>query len=576
MTSNSILSSKKHWVIYPLKPDKQEELVKKLSISPLLARLLVNRGIAEPKEAVLFLDGGLDDLHSPWLMKDMDKAVDRIIRAIKEKEGICIYGDYDVDGITGVALMSRALSEFNVPHETYIPKRLGEGYGLNQAAIEEIRNSNIKLIITVDCGITDQSEIALAKQWGMDVIITDHHQPPSILPPAYAILNPKQSDCGYPNVSLAGVGVVGKLAQALAEKEGACDFLLEHLDLVCLGTVADVLPLVGENRILVKYGLKRLTDTSKLGINVLKDIVGLGEGSVDVWDIAFRLAPRLNAAGRVGDPYLALKLLLTSSVGEAGEIARYLEAENQKRKDIEEEILADARRQWEAQADDESRAIVLESPHWHIGVVGIVASKLVEEYHLPTVLICSKTEPAKGSARSISHFHLYEALSGCQSYLVRYGGHKYAAGLTIKQADIPVFRDKFNQIAHNTLRPCDLYSRLRIDGEFRLDELGEDIIEDIDRLAPFGEANPLPIFCAREVQAMKYPREVGRNHIKMKLRQERRIIDSIGFNMGALKPALCKHIDSFIDIAYQPQINTWQGKRALQLKLRDVRITQTE
>lgn len=574
MTSNSSLSSKKRWVIHPLEPDVCKKLVDGLSISPLLAQLLINRGISEPEQAELFLEGGLSDLHSPWLMKDMDKAVARLRRAIKGGEGICIYGDYDVDGITGTALMSRVLGYLNAPHETYIPKRLSEGYGLNRDAIEKIKQQGIKLIITVDCGITDQSEIALAQEWGIDVIITDHHQPPPILPPAHAILNPKQPDCDYPDNFLAGVGVAGKLAQALAEKEKTSNFLLEHLDLICLGTVADVLPLVGENRILVKYGLNRLTDTSKLGIKILKKTAGLGEDSVSVWDIAFRLAPRLNAAGRVSDPHLALKLLLTSSVEEASWIAGHLEAWNQKRKAIEEQILADARNLWEAQAGDGTkRAIVLDSPDWHIGVVGIVASKLANEYNLPTVLICSKTEPAKASARSIPCFHLYEALTGCQSHLVEYGGHKYAAGLTIKQADIPVFRDRFNQIALETLKPEDRYSQLMIDAEFRLDELGADVIEDIDRLAPFGEANPLPTFCARGVQVMKYPREVGQNHLKVRLRQGQRIIEGIGFNMGALKPALCQHIDSFVDVAYQPQINNWQGKKQLQLKLKDICLT---
>ncbi len=567
------MNKDKKWIIHPPQPEYRERLAQALSVSPLLAQLLLNRGISDPERAKLFLGGELEDLCSPWLMKDMHKAVARIKHAIGKKEGICIYGDYDVDGITGTALLSRVLTRLDVPHETYIPQRVSEGYGIHLAALEKLRQREIKLIITVDCGISNQAEIAQAHAWGMDVIITDHHQPPIELPAAHAILNPKQTECNYPDVSLAGVGVAAKLAQALAGEEKGWDVLAEHLDLVCLGTVADVLPLIGENRILVKHGLKRLTDRPKLGISVLKEIAGLSGDEVSVWDIAFRLAPRINAAGRVGDPNVALQLMLTSAVEEAGRIARQLDDENRRRKVIEEQILADCRRQWESKAASGPQgAIVLAAPDWHIGIVGIVASKLVDEYNLPTLLICSKTEPAKGSARSTPGFHLYEALTACQALLVGYGGHQYAAGLTIRQADIPALRDKLNQIALETIKPEDLVRQLTIDGELELDEIRLELMQDIAQLAPFGEANPIPTFCARGVQMIKYPRKVGSNHLKMKLRQGQKIFDSIGFNMGTLHSELCQRINTPIDIAFQPQMNTWQGRSQLQLKLSDIRF----
>ncbi len=567
------LKPEKKWVIRPPQPECRTRLAQELSISPLLAQLLINRGISSACAARLFLGGNLDDLCSPWLMKDMDKAVARVKKALDKGEQVCIYGDYDVDGITGTALLSQVLTGLKLPHETYIPNRVSEGYGIHPAALEKLRQRGTKLIITVDCGISNQAEIAQAQAWGMDVIITDHHQPPPRLPPAHAILNPKQPDCDYPDISLAGVGVAAKLAQALAGEENCREALTGYLDLVCLGTVADVLPLTGENRILVKYGLKRLTGKSKLGINVLKEVVGINEAAVSVWDVAFRLAPRLNAAGRVGDPHIALKLLLTSSTEEASRIARQLDDENRRRKVIEAQILADCRQQWESQAVGGPRgAIVLAAPDWHIGIVGIVASRLVAEYNLPTVLICSKTEPAKGSARSIPSFHLYEALTDCQSLLVGYGGHKCAAGLTIRQADIPALRDKLNQIALENIKPGDLVRQLIIDGELKLDEIGLELMQDIARLAPFGEANPIPVFCARGVQMIKYPRKVGGSHLKVKLRQGQSIIDGIGFNMGDLQPELCRRINSPIDIVFQPQINDWQGRKQLQLKLSDIRF----
>jgi single-stranded-DNA-specific exonuclease len=575
MSLNACLSNQeKRWIVHPPQPEICKKFVQELSISPFLAQLLINRDITEPEQARLFLEGKLADLYSPWLLKDMDKAVSRINQALAKRESICIYGDYDVDGITGAALLSQVLTELGARHEVYIPHRLTEGYGVNRVAIEKIKQQGVQLIITVDCGITSEPEVALAKQLGMDVIITDHHQPPAKLPPACAILNPKQPGCSYPNDYLAGVGVAAKLAQALVGKEKAPQTLLEHLDLVCLGTVADVLPLIGENRILVKYGLQQLTNSPKLGIKVLKDVANLREELVSVWDIGFRLAPRLNAAGRVGNPYSALRLLLTSSYDEASRIARQLDAENQQRKLLEKQILADAQQQWKAQANaGKRRVIVLDSPDWHIGIVGIVASKLVEEFYLPTVLICRGTEPAKGSARSIPRFHLYDALTNCRSHLVGYGGHKYAAGITIKQADIPAFRDKLNQIALETLTEEDLTPQLILDGELQLDALGLDKIEDITQLAPFGVANPTPTFCARGLQIMKYPREVGQNHLKMKLRQGQKLLDGIGFNMGSLQTELCRNITSLVDVAFQPQLNYWQGKQQLQLKLKDLQFT---
>ncbi len=564
----------KTWIIHPTQIDIRNKLVNQLSISPFLAQLLINRGIEDTKQARLFLEGTLDDLHSPWLFSDMEKAVNRIKQAIKQKELICIYGDYDVDGITGVALLSREFTRIGVAHEVYIPQRLTEGYGLSQNALAHIKQKGVKLIITVDCGISNHKEAAIAMQWGMDIIITDHHEPPASAPDAYAILNPKQADCGYPYSFLAGVGVAAKLAQALTDGKSADNGLTRNLDLVCLGTVADVLPLTGENRILVKYGLQQLTDTSKLGIKLLKEIAGVGEDAVNVGNIAFRLAPRLNAAGRIGDPYTAFRLLLSSSLNEVRKCVRKLETYNQQRKLIEEQILCDARRQWEEQAGKEEKsAIILDSPNWHIGVVGIVASKLVDEYYLPTVLICTDTDIAKGSARGIPNLDLYGVLTECAPHLLAYGGHKYAAGLTIEHSKIERFRDQFNKITRERLTKEDLLKQVTIDFELHLDDLQLDMMDEIECLAPFGRANPTPTFCSNGINILKYPREVGNNHLKMKVRQGRQVVDSIGFNMGLFKNSLNNAISSPVDIVFQPQINTWQGRQQLQLKLKDIRFS---
>lgn len=583
----------KRWFIPRINHGLAKSLSDGTSFSLILSQILINRRIETPEEAMSFLSPSLDNLFDPFLMNDMEKAAIRIKDAIENREKILTYGDYDVDGITGTALLLSILRGLNANVDYYIPHRLKEGYGLNVETIKRLKTKDpgLKLIVTVDCGTSSVEEVSLANSLGIDVIITDHHIPPIThrLPEAYAILNPNRVDSTYPFRDLAGVGVVFKLCQALASDSrlqstgsfGTPDSRL--IDLVALGTVADIVPLAGENRILVKAGLEALTREERTGIKILKKVSGFKGKSVSSGIISFCLAPRINAAGRIGDAGLGVRLLLTESEMEALEISETLDRLNRERQEIEERILHEALEKLGIlkpesiktrgyQFPNHDYSIILASPEWHMGVLGIVASRLTELFYRPAFLFCLKDNIAKGSARSIPNFHLHEGLTECSDLLSSFGGHEFAAGLSMKEDNLENFRIKINEIIKNKLAEEDLIPKLRIDAKVDFRDINFNLINELASLSPFGLGNPEPVLGAKTVEVL-YPRIVGDNHLKVKLRQDRIMLDGIGFNMGSLLNGEGVKIreGEKIDIAFTPSINEWEGGKTLQLEIKAIR-----
>jgi len=567
----------KRWEIAPENPRVEEKLTAALQIRPLAARLLVNRGITSIEAAREFLTPSLQRLHDPFLMRGMAEAVNRLTRSIQSQESIVIYGDYDVDGITATAVLSWFFRDIGVPVPYYLPHRMREGYGLNAEAIRKLADQGTRLLITVDCGITGHHEVQLARRLGMDVIVTDHHQVPPTLPDAVAVLNPHQSECGYPAKELAGVGVAFKLVMALrgrlrqeARWAGKTPNLRRHLDLVALGTIADIAPLQGENRILVKHGLQELTRSQKLGVQTLKHVTHIAEQNIGPRQVGFTLAPRLNAAGRLAAAQAGVELLLSENAEQAEKLALYLDSVNRERQLAQAQIYAEAKAAIEADGRADSRwAIVLASEHWHPGVVGIVASKLVEEYGRPTVLIGLEGDTGKGSGRSIAAFHLYNALVACRELLAGFGGHEHAAGIRIHREQVPRFEETLNRVAGEQLTRVDCTPLLPIDAEVRLQEIDDSLLQFIERLEPFGEGNPQPLLLARGVEIAGAPTLVGREqqHLRLTFRQGDMLLPSIGFAMGE---RLTQAKTGVLDIVFTPQRHVWKEREELQLVLRDL------
>jgi len=566
----------KRWINQGCPQSLRQVLCSDLGVSPTTANILVNRGIKDKDEADVFLRASLDDLHEPYDLEGMDRVAGRIIKALRSREKILIYGDYDADGITATALLLLFFRRLGADIEYYIPGRQGEGYGISMNALERISRMGVGLIITVDCGISSVTEVDAANSMGMDVIITDHHEPPEELPRAYATLNPCLKGSTYPFTGLAGVGVAMKLAQGvlagLEGKEkagpGIDASLTEYLDLVALGTIADVVPLRGENRILVRHGLKLLKDSSRVGIRKLKDVAVVRNGKFTAGTVGFQMAPRLNASGRLGHAELGVVLLTTDDTAEAGRIAGELDELNRERQSIEYDILEDARSMLSASDIDTLQTIVLASDQWHQGVIGIVASKLVEEFYRPTVLVAMKGEMGKGSARSIPAFHLYEGLEQCSDLLEGFGGHKFAAGLSISSRNLEKFKKRLNAIVGRSLVREDYIPYLRIDDSIDLNDLDWRLYGELEGLAPFGSGNPEPVLQASGLE-VRYPKIVGRNHVRMKLKQGERIIGAIGFNMGDIYQSLAMD-RVYVDAAFSLEMNEWQGERSLQLNIKDV------
>lgn len=581
MASSKMPQAGKRWRVKEPDHALQKALAASLNISPLTSQILINRGIADTEEAGRFLSSTLSDLRSPLEMKGMKEGVERVIKALRKGEKIAIYGDYDVDGITATSALYLFLKDAGCDVTYYIPERIREGYGLNPEAVKRLSGGGVTLMITVDCGISNCREVRLAKGLGMDVIITDHHEVPDEIPPACAVINPKQPDCPFPFKSLAGVGVAFNMMIALRaalRDEGFWDGreapnLREYLDLVALGTVADVVPLVDENRIFVKYGLMELSDPRKPGILALKEVSGLKDTAVSSDMVGYRLAPRINAAGRVGRGEDGVRLLTSTSYDEALGIAKLLDEGNRERQVLEEQILREAREMIDSMPSMKSRrSIVLASEGWHPGVIGIVASRIAEAYYRPTVLIAVREGMGKGSARSIHSFMLYEGLKECSHLLDAFGGHDYAAGLSLKAGNIGPFREEFERIASERLSDEDMIPEIEIDATLDLKDVTEELINELEGLAPYGEANREPLLCSTGLGVADC-RVVGNNHLKLKVRQSGTMRDAIGFGMGSGLDGLNGLSGSNgLSIAFIPQINIWNGGKSIQLKLKDLRV----
>jgi len=546
-------------------------LTKELGISSLAARLLVNRGLCEPSAAGRFLSSTHADLHDPYQLLGMDRAVERLAVAVAGRERVCVYGDYDVDGISSVALLMSFFRAVGLDCFYHIPKRLEDGYGLSHDGVESVAHQGASVVVTVDCGITALDESRLCSNLGIDLIITDHHTPGDVIPAACAVINPHQPGCPFPFKFLAGVGVAFNLMIALRSRLREDGHfagreepnLREYLDLVALGTIADIVPLQDENRIFVKYGLAELTHSIRVGVQALKAVAGV-TGHVSCGAVGFRLAPRLNAAGRLEDAALGVELLLSGDRGQAAEIAARLDSSNTERQALEQEILRDALGKVKRGARHR-KSIVLASSEWHPGVIGIVASRIVDLYHRPTILIALQNGIGKGSGRSIPSFHLHDALHACSEHLLKFGGHKYAAGLSVDEATLEAFVERFDEVAHGFLGDTDLTPDLAIDGELDADEITLDLAMLIEQLAPFGMGNPEPVFMLR--RGTLIARQIVKDqHLKLRVSAGGRCLEGIGFNM-----AQRKDVPPLLDVAFSLETSRWNGRERLQLKLKDFR-----
>lgn len=564
---------KKLWKVSSEISENARQLSGQLGVSPLIAQLLINRGITDVLQAERFLAPALNQLYDPYLLPDMKKAVSRIQQAIANEETVLIYGDYDVDGITSTSLMIRVLNKY-FPGRLlyYIPKRLEEGYGLHLTSLDKAIAKGVSLIITVDCGISAREEAAFLKEKGIDLIITDHHEPQGVLPDAYAIIDPKIEDSGYPFTQLAGVGVAFKVLQGLSTvlPEIRTD-LFANLDLVAFGTVADIVPLLEENRVLVKYGLEQLNHTNNIGLRALIEVAGLRGREINSGHIGYILAPRINAAGRMGNSSIGVKLFLSKEPLQAVEYARSLEKENLNRQEIETAVLEEAQAQIEANpAWNSEHALVLAGEGWHLGVIGIVASKLVDLYHKPVILIGMDGDEGRGSGRSIGGFNLFNAIENCSEYLVRFGGHEFAAGLSVKREVFPSFQRAFLELAKTRLTPADLQPVLKIESMIDLSHATLDLVRELTRLAPCGPSNPTPVLGCKAISLVDY-RSVGENgrHLKVKVSDSRIVREGIGFNLGAVYEELATAKE--VDVAFSLEENVWNGASSVQLNLKDVR-----
>jgi single-stranded-DNA-specific exonuclease len=562
----------KIWHVQASYPVLSEIFAHELKISPVTAQLLINRGIYTVEQGRAFLGSELARLHTPYLLKDLKKAVDRILKAAGAGERILLYGDYDVDGITSTALLARVFQRLGADVHNYLPHRITEGYGLHLAPLQWAKENGFGLVITLDCGINALEEALWAQNNGLDLIITDHHEPPLEIPKAFAVVNPKRQDCPYPFKELAGVGVALKVAQAVLKEAGmGSEAWQEYLDLACLGTIADIVPLRGENRILVKHGLLRLARTENLGLRALMAASEVGKNNtVGTGEVGFSLAPRLNAAGRMGNSEAALRLLLTDNIAEAWEIASELNRCNQERQKIESGVLAEALHLLQAKPDlTATRVLVLASESWHAGVIGIVASRLVEMLHRPVLLIAVEGKEGKGSARSIPGFHLYQALENCCKHLLNFGGHAQAAGFTIDSGKVNDLDQEINHYAAKVLMEEKTLPRLELDGIIDGCQIDEKLIEELEKLSPFGQANQRPLLCCRKAIILE-SRGVGRNgsHLKLKLRIKNKPLDGIGFNLGNCLETVAAA--EAVDLAFVPAINDYNGKRSIQLEVKDL------
>jgi single-stranded-DNA-specific exonuclease len=549
-----------------------------LAISPIVARLLCQRGLGDPELASRFLNPSLDHLHDPMMLTDMSVAVDRVFAAIARRERIAIHGDYDVDGVTSTVILRRALELLGADVVHFIPERLRDGYGLQPSAIERLHAAGAAVIVSVDCGIRGAEAARRARELGVDLIITDHHEPDAELPDALAVINPKRPDCAYPDKYLAGVGVALKLVHALCRTAGRESWLPGFIKIAAIGTLADVVPLVGENRVIAKLGLDLLTrGPHKIGLRALLDISGLTGKTIDSYHISFMLAPRVNAAGRMSSPDIATRLLLASDEAmgdEARALALQLDGENLRRQEEEAATVAAAKHIVTTDPDVGARSVlVVGGEGWHRGVVGIVASKLVDAFHRPAIVLSIDGDLAYGSCRSISRFDMLAALERCAHLLTRFGGHRQAAGLTLETARIRELRAAINDVADETLGPDDLVPRLRIDGALTFRSITGEVAAGVAALAPFGAGNPRPVFAARNVEIVDGPRKLKERHLKMSLKQDGRIFRAVAWRAAEHHDFVAEH-RAALDVAFSLEQNQYNGETYLELTLADLRECQ--
>ncbi len=566
----------KRWNISEAEESKVKALQTALNINAPVCRVLVQRGIETFEQAKKFFRPQLSDLHNPWLMKDMEKAVARILSAFTQKEKILVFGDYDVDGTTSVACMFSFLQKIYTPEllDFYIPHRYREGYGVSKAGIDFAKEHGFTLIISLDCGIKSAGLIAYAKQLAIDFIVCDHHLPDEILPPAVAILNPKQKDCNYPYKELCGCGVVFKLITALSEQRLSIDVsnAFEYLDLVATAIAADIVPLTGENRTLTYYGMKKVNEDPNNGIKALIHLSGL-QKELHIGNLVFMIAPRINAAGRMDDARKAVQMFIAPSYQEALTYAEMLHADNTDRKEADSSITEEAL----AIIDHDEvlinrKSTVVFQPHWHKGVVGIVASRLIEKYYRPTIVLTKSGEILGGSARSVRGFNLYEAIHACREHLLGYGGHFAAAGMTLQQDQLEAFTLKFEEIVAGSIEPRLLIPEIIIDTEIHFHDIHSSLYNILKQMEPFGPENMRPVFIARQVMDSGYSKIVKEQHIRFSLRQENILFNGIGFNMHAKFHLL--QLKKPVDIVFTIDENEWNGEKHLQLKITDLRLSE--
>ena len=556
----------KKWQIYDTDEDKVNELVTKYDINELLATILVNRDIVDEQKLEIFLNPTRNNFHDPFLMPDMEKAVERIIKAINNKEKVIIYGDYDADGITSITVLKKFLEDVGLNADYYIPNRLNEGYGLNNNAIQKIVENNYELMITVDCGISGIEEINYANSLGLETIVTDHHEVGDDIPNAIAVVDAKRKDNKYPCRDLAGVGVVFKLIQAISKKlELKEEEYLKYLDIVCVGTISDIVPLVDENRVITKLGLMLVKQTKNIGLKSL--IVSSGYKKIDSTTISFGIAPRINACGRMGHAEEALKLFLSKNINEVKDLTKILNEYNVERQSTEKRIYEEALNQIQKNHLEEKDAIIVAGENWHHGVIGIVSSKITELYFKPSILLCYEDDIAKGSGRSIPGFDLHDALMKCQDTIEKFGGHSMAIGITIKRENFQKFCYEFEEVAKDS-NLKDIFPMIQIDAEFELKDINKDMVKSLEQLEPFGEGNKTPIFVFRNVKIDSIRALSEGKHLKLTLKDGNIVVDAIGFNLGHLAEEY--RIGDRIDVVGILEISTFNGLESIQINLKDV------
>jgi len=573
------------WIIKPLANEAEvNRLANELNVDTIIANLLVQREIKDFEQAKSFFRPTIESLYNPYLMKDMDKAVERLWKAISNNERILIYGDYDVDGTTSVALVYSYLKRFATNMDYYIPDRYAEGYGISYKAIDYAAENSISLIIALDCGIKAVEKVEYAKSKNIDFIICDHHNPGSVVPNAAAVLDPKRPDCEYPFKELSGCGVGFKFMQALEMRENntngntdkpLSDNLLAYLDLVCVSIASDIVPIVDENRVLALYGLQKINTAPRMGLKSIIDVSGIKDKQIEVSDVVFKIGPRINAAGRIESGKQAVDLLIADESAFASQMGQNINDFNVTRKNLDAEITQEALAMIENDKEMlHSKATVLYKPYWHKGVIGIVASRMIEHYYRPTIILTESNGMATGSARSVDGFNLYNAIDACSHLLEGFGGHKYAAGLTLKLANLPEFKKRFNEVVAETITEEQLAPTIEIDAEINFADITPKLYRVLKQFAPFGPGNMRPIFITRNVKDCGYTRLVGadESHLRLDVMQKGKAMTGIAFSMAKYYEDIAS--GKLFDVCYTVVENDFNGKTSLQLMVKDIKISE--